>query len=132
MALAFLFGILIIGPLVLACLIVRGFYRKACRADHLEGQLIESQKATDAWKEHAKEAMRLAYEKHFPSPVERVESERRGRLQSRGNYKPPSVQNCPKCFVSVRAESWPQQCPHCRTLFNSDGTLDLIEADELE
>lgn len=81
----------------------------------------------DAFREQAREAIRLAHEKHFPKqPVilNRDNSEAvRGfedfisRSLYGPDYVPPEVKNCPECSVSVRAESWPQECPACHCTF---------------
>lgn len=33
------------------------------------------------------------------------------------NYQAPIEKHCPECCVSVRAESWPAECPNCHCMF---------------
>jgi hypothetical protein len=87
----------------------------------------------------AAEAIKAAAEQHFPAQIPKVdetpgEVEKRIRSTARAqtDFVPPAVANCPRCAVSIRTETWPQQCPACRTLFNADGSLDTLEAASLE
>jgi rubrerythrin len=120
---------------------VRGDYSKL-REDHSAVSAAHAtlQQGYQDMRRIAVDAIQLAHKRHF-SPEQEVnrdatitdlENSLRTVMRSQSNYIPPSTANCPRCAVSVRADSWPQQCPSCRTLFNSDGTLDALEATSLE
>jgi hypothetical protein len=98
----------------------------------------------DHMREIAKNALVVAREKHFPQtgcvkchaiadtyvPVDGANhcwgcfaaflDTRHGPesvAHSMPDYVPPEVKNCPACNVSVRSDSWPQECPACGCTF---------------
>lgn len=70
----------------------------------------------------AGEAWTLAHERHFPekaiTPKQHEQLEKQFDFESvRPNYVAPEVKFCPGCSVSVRADTWPQECPACGCTF---------------
>lgn len=68
----------------------------------------------------AGEALETARKKHFPANLVGERGPELIRSGVRGTYLPPTEKHCPECSVSVRSDSWPQECPACHSVFGFD------------
>lgn len=109
---------------------------------YLTGQNTQLQQGYEGMKEVAAKALEVAKEKHFPPGSfnsERYDDDglhdlkvkywihgELGNLVYNENDHLPdpdtfSVKFCPECNVSVRSDSWPQECPACHCTFGFEG-----------
>ena len=96
---------------------------------YVSGQRDSAQQGYEGMKEVAEQAVEAAKEKHFPHlDIEFTEltREQADKLEAHFNERrsayladpdPFSVRHCPECNVSVRSDSWPQECPACHCTF---------------
>lgn len=104
---------------------------------NLRGKHETLSEAYNHLRELAGQAFDLAKARHFPQPTASddllIEYESRRSpdevARSMANYVPPTVKNCPKCSVSVRAQDWPQYCPACGEAIGDDEILNATEID---
>lgn len=93
---------------------------------YLTGQNTQLQQGYQGMKEVAEKALEAAKEKHFPQaqfklPPDFIYDEENNLVKLRSDYLADpdlfSVKHCPECNVSVRSDSWPQECPACHSVF---------------
>lgn len=129
-----LIAFLIVASIVAAFFLVCGIAIGRAGRDHLRLELAHLKgkhetlsSAYGDMERIARESLKAAQARHFPQEqfpikdsVESMERKVKSVLDSRPDYIAPEAKNCPICFVSVRAEAWPQPCPACGTLFGDE------------
>lgn len=132
--------VLIIFAFLLLAVFVCGVAIGRVGRDHLRVQLAtlrgEHKTLVEAYADMrriAGELLKAAHEKHFPKDDLILTWDSRKRLdeapeqyivrvydEGQANYVPPVEKHCPECSVSVRSETWPQECPACHSVFGFD------------